>query len=116
MQLTGFTYKASDVTDFWTLADTNLDGFLTANEVKNAVEDQKTNTMSLAYTQNQKVNLIFYYYDADKNNFLDVSEVQKIITDAYGMSNLSDAQWFLGQLDTNYDQKLSWNEVAAVVQ
>jgi len=32
------------------------------------------------------------------------------------MSNLSDAQWFLGQLDTNYDQKLSWNEVAAVVQ
>jgi hypothetical protein len=32
------------------------------------------------------------------------------------MTSESDAAWFLSQLDSNYDQKLSWDEVAAVVQ
>ena len=62
------------------------------------------------------MNLIFYYYDADKDNFLNDTEVSKILKDAYGMTKIEDAQWFLGQLDSNFDQKLSWNEVAAVVQ
>ena len=72
--------------------------------------------MSLAFSKNQKVNLIFYYYDIDKNNYLDYNEVKKILTDAYGMTSDYDAKWFLSQLDSNFDQKLSWQEVAAVVQ
>lgn len=62
------------------------------------------------------MNLVFYYYDADKSNFLEKKEVSKILTDAYGMTNESDAAWFLSQLDSNHDEKLSWDEVAAVVQ
>ncbi len=64
--------------------------------------------MSLAFSKNQKVNLIFYYYDIDKNNYLDYNEVKKILTDAYGMTSDYDAKWFLSQLDSNFDQKLSW--------
>jgi hypothetical protein len=79
MEQNGFTFKASDVTDFWTLADHNNDGFLTIKEIKKALKnDQKGkdgHSLSLAYQKNQKVNLVFYYYDADKNNFLDKKEV-----------------------------------------
>lgn len=117
MESNGATYNASDVTDFWTIADRNRDGNLTFKEIKKALKNEKKDhTVSLAYSKNQKVNLIFYYYDIDKNNYLDKTEVQKILSDAYGMTSDSDAQWFLSQLDNNYDQKLSWEEIAAVVQ
>ena len=111
-----FTFNASDITNFWHLADNNKDGFLTLEEVKKAMSKDQGDNLSLAYDKNQKVNLVFGYYDANKDNFLDVTEVQKILKDAYGMGNIEDAQWFLGQLDSNFDQKLDWNEVAAVVQ
>ena len=80
LQQTGFTFNASDVTDFWTIADHNRDGFLTAKEIKKAVKNVEEgkrgeHNLSLAYSKNQKVNLIFYYYDVNKSNFLEKSEV-----------------------------------------
>ncbi len=79
-------------------------------EIKKALKHENKNdhTVSLAFSKNQKVNLIFYYYDIDKNNYLDYNEVKKILTDAYGMTSDYDAKWFLSQLDSNFDQKLSW--------
>jgi hypothetical protein len=56
MEQNGFTFKASDVTDFWTLADHNNDGFLTIKEIKKALKnDQKGkdgHSLSLAYQKN----------------------------------------------------------------
>ena len=94
MLSTGFTFKASDISDFWAQADHNKDGLLTVKEIKQMLLNQ--DAAASLYTKNEKVNLIFYYYDLNKDNFLNVNEVQKILQDAYGMSNINDAQWFLG--------------------
>jgi Ca2+-binding EF-hand superfamily protein len=90
----GFTFKSSDISDFWAQGDHNKDGLLTVKEIKKMLENDDA-AVSF-YTKNEKVNLIFYYYDLDKDNFLNVSEVQKILKDAYGISNINDAGWFLG--------------------
>ena len=40
MEQNGFTFNASDVTEFWALADHNNDGFLTLKEIKKALKNE----------------------------------------------------------------------------
>ena len=67
-------------------------------------------------TRTDKANLIFKQYDTNKDGFLTVYEVQKMLKDALGYSTEADARWFIKQLDTSFDGKLSWYEVYVALQ
>ena len=41
MLSSGFTFKASDISEFWGQADHNKDGFVTLKEVKKALHESK---------------------------------------------------------------------------
>ena len=67
------------------------------------------------YTRTEKTNLIFQYYDSNRDGYLSQYEVKKMLSDAYGYATDSDAQWFISQLDSNRDSKLGWYEIYNVI-
>ena len=54
-------------------------------------------------------------YDLNKDGFLDFSECKLMLNEALGYANDSDTEWFIGQLDTDSDGKLSYSEIKGTV-
>lgn len=97
------------------LIDANQDGKLSWNECYNFAKSQGGLNVSL-YTRSEKVNIIFQYYDTNKDGFLNKAEVKRLLVDSYGAATDADAQWFIALVDSNWDGKISWYELYYAIQ
>ena len=111
----GKPVNEQEIAYIYMLVDANADGFISWNELYNFVKMMSESDFSL-YTKAEKTNLVFQYYDSNKDGFLQQAEVKRLLVDSYGYATDADAQWFIALLDANWDGKVSWYELYNAIE
>lgn len=92
--------------------DANADGKISRQELINFA---KSFNQQL-YTREQKTDIIFMYYDTNSDGYLNKSEIKTLLKDAQGHASDADVEWFLAVVDSDWDGKISWYELYAIVE